>query len=700
MKLFSSLLLLACTVLASLSATAQPVAGRMISSIGEVTIVRGGERLPGPVGAQVNAGDTIVLGAQSNAQIYFTDSSFVALRPETEFRVREYSFQAEQPEAGRAFFNLLKGGMHTVTGIIGRRNRESYSVGTPVATIGIRGTHYGIVHSDTGFKNADGSTAQAGTYGSVTDGRIGVTNASGSHDFGADQYFYVANAETAPRRLLAPPAFLSDNLAGRSRASASQSAASDVASAGGGQASEQQLIASAAGGGVVAPTSASGGTGDSRISASTALTTVPNANLNTNVFQVTNQATSSVTGLTSIIQPSLTGTIFYYLAGPMNIPTSCSSPPCASVVVGEFILGVNLALQRVTASAALQLSSGQIFNNSIPINLSGLPVTISGNQITFSGTFDRANFPNNGGSFECSQCAPGGVQGFVDPLTISGTISGSQATVTFSGSNVNIGGGGTGSVTATLTQTTPPNNSAAAIGTPVLGGGTDARSQAYFNVQLDSAGRLLKIGPLVGEVQATVGGATNTIVGSDLAAGNLVWGRWTNGTTAATKATFTDNNYATFQAANNSVQPWITGDASNTLPPSLGTLTFTPIGSVFTSTGARLNSASLTADFVNRNLSLSMNVSAPPATAGTNTYQLNATTGFSPTNSRFSGGFNTVTCSGPCNNGVGTASGSFGGFFSGSQAQGAGLALSAGFGAAAGANGVGNGVTGAVALKR
>lgn len=696
MNAFASIVLIVTAFCSSLSAFAQPAAGRVIAALGEVTISRGSEKLAATNGTQVFAGDTVRLGAQSNAQIYFTDASIVALRPDTEFRIGEYAFQGDQPEAGRAFFNLLKGGLRTVTGLIGRRNHENYSVRTSVATIGIRGTHYGIVHSDTGFTNADGTLAPAGTYGAVTDGRIGVTNASGSYDFGADQYFHAATVDSVPRQLIAPPSFLSDRLEGRSRVAAAQTGGTPQGQSQ--QESQPQPTASAASGGVVAPTGASGGTGDSRVSSSTALATVP-ATFDTNAFQVTTQATSSTLGLANIIQPTFSGTIFYYLAGPMSIPTSCSSPPCSNAVLAEFILGINVALQRATASASFQLNgTGQIYNLSIPNNLGGVPITINGNQIIFNGTFNLADFPNNTGSFSCSQCSSSGTQGFLNQLTVSGIVTGSQAAVTFSGTNVSPGGGGTGSITATLAQTTPPNGSAAAIATDVFGGGRDARSFAYFTVQLDSSGRPLRVGPLVGEVQASVGGATNTIVGTNAGVGNLVWGTWTNGTTAATKATITDNNYVTFQPANGSIQPWITGDASNSLPPSLGTLTFTPIGSVFTSSAARLNSATLTADFVNRNLSLSINASAAPATAGTNTYQLNATTGFNPTNSRFTGGFNSVTCSGPCNSGVGTASGSMAGFFSGPQAQGAGLVFSAGFGGSALATG--NGVTGAIALKR
>ena len=109
------------------------------------------------------------------------------------------------------------------------------------------------------------------------------------------------------------------------------------------------------------------------------------------------------------------------------------------------------------------MTSGEIFNVSIPINISGVPISINGNQVTFSGTFNLADFPLNTGSFSCSQCGPNNTQGFLNQITVSGTINGSQATVTFAGTNVNIGGGGSGSITATLTQQAPPNNSAAAM---------------------------------------------------------------------------------------------------------------------------------------------------------------------------------------------------------------------------------------------
>jgi hypothetical protein len=207
-----------------------------------------------------------------------------------------------------------------------------------------------------------------------------------------------------------------------------------------------------------------------------------------------------------------------------------------------------------------------------------------------------------------------------------------------------------------------------------------ARSAAFWNVQLDASGRLLQLGPPVGEISASVGTATNTIAGTAPSAGNLVWGTWGPG------ARITDFNYNTFTTTN--VRPWITGDATNSLPASLGTLTFTPVGSVFNGNNQTLNSASLTADFVNRSLSVSINATD---TSAKNTFQMDAVTGFSPTTGRFSAGFNSIACTGPCV-GSGSLGGSFAGFFAGTQAQGAGVALTAGFG--------NNGVSGVVAFGR
>jgi hypothetical protein len=208
-------------VLLSAPGLALAQAGRFLLAVGDVVVARGQAEIRAAAGTPVQAGDTIRVGAASNAQIRMTDESIVGLRPGTVFGIDayEYSGQAEP----RSIFSLLKGGFRTVTGAIGRlHNRERYAVRTPTATIGIRGTHYTVVHCDNDCGGADRGSISNGTYGGVTDGRIEVVNQTGEHEFAANTFFYVAAANTAPQNLIAPPNFLYDRLEGQARSRGNQ----------------------------------------------------------------------------------------------------------------------------------------------------------------------------------------------------------------------------------------------------------------------------------------------------------------------------------------------------------------------------------------------------------------------------------------------------------------------------------------------
>ena len=208
-------------ILLSAPGLALAQAGRFLLAVGDVAVARGQAEIRAATGTPVQSGDTIRVGPASNAQIRMTDESIVGLRPGTVFRIDayEYSGQAEP----RSLFSLLKGGFRTVTGAIGRlHSRERYAVRTPTATIGIRGTHYTVVHCDNDCGGADRGPIANGTYGGVTDGRIEVVNQTGEHEFAANAFFYVASAGTAPQNLIAPPNFLYDRLEGQARSRGSQ----------------------------------------------------------------------------------------------------------------------------------------------------------------------------------------------------------------------------------------------------------------------------------------------------------------------------------------------------------------------------------------------------------------------------------------------------------------------------------------------
>ena len=226
-RLFLAVILwLACVV-----ANAQPV-GRVLVAVGEVTVQRAGRDIALTTGAEILSGDTVKVGDISNAQIGFSDASIVALRSKSVFRVDEYSFDGNSESIGsRAIFSLLKGGLRTFTGLIGKTNRNGYQMRAQSATVGIRGTHYTLVICQQDCNNDDGGLAADGTYGGVLEGRVALTNAAGEREFGLDEYFYVADANTPPQRLIGRPGFLRDRLEARARRDQRQAQADAVARA-------------------------------------------------------------------------------------------------------------------------------------------------------------------------------------------------------------------------------------------------------------------------------------------------------------------------------------------------------------------------------------------------------------------------------------------------------------------------------------
>lgn len=207
-------LLLFCALM--VHGTLAQTAGKVVLAVGEVSAVRGGERARLAAGATVSAGDSVVTGSESYAQIRFSDDALVALKPDTEFRIERFNFNGKQDGSEVAIFRLVRGGFRTLTGQIGKLNRDQYQLLTTQATIGIRGTHYQVQICAAGQCRNRGADAAAGMYGGAYEGAVTVANGYGSGEFGADEFFYVPDGQ-APLRWLGPPDFLSDKLERRTR---------------------------------------------------------------------------------------------------------------------------------------------------------------------------------------------------------------------------------------------------------------------------------------------------------------------------------------------------------------------------------------------------------------------------------------------------------------------------------------------------
>ncbi len=155
--------------------------GRVEFSIGQVSgIDSTGKQRRLVKGSTLNAGDT-VRTARGRAQIRFTDGSYTSLQPNTVFRIDDYHYDAKRKEESVSFFSLLKGGLRTITGIVGKLRKKAYRLTTPVATVGIRGTEYLAVVGNS-------LTVHVG------DGEIDVCSNAGCRAFGSHQTGYVASA--------------------------------------------------------------------------------------------------------------------------------------------------------------------------------------------------------------------------------------------------------------------------------------------------------------------------------------------------------------------------------------------------------------------------------------------------------------------------------------------------------------------------
>jgi len=138
-------------------------------------------------GMEIEVGESVITGTDGRVHLRFTDGGFISLTPGSEFRVNAYSYSGQPDGTERASLALLKGGLRTVTGLIGKATEQAYEMITRVATIGIRGTEYTLVYG-------------AGISGSVGYGRIEVCNGGGCLEVSTGESFYVKNENTKPVR--------------------------------------------------------------------------------------------------------------------------------------------------------------------------------------------------------------------------------------------------------------------------------------------------------------------------------------------------------------------------------------------------------------------------------------------------------------------------------------------------------------------
>jgi FecR-like protein len=159
--------------------------------------------------SSVSVGDVITTQRDSYAQLRFTDGGQVTLRPETQVRIETYAYEEGRPERDSFAMQLFKGGLRSLTGLIGKRtaNRNAYRMVTSTATIGIRGTDYTAIDVPApppGQKPPAGALPP-GVYVTVADGAIAFIAGGVEQLVGTGQAAFSNNINTAPKLIPPPP---------------------------------------------------------------------------------------------------------------------------------------------------------------------------------------------------------------------------------------------------------------------------------------------------------------------------------------------------------------------------------------------------------------------------------------------------------------------------------------------------------------
>jgi hypothetical protein len=197
-----SLLLLALLLIFSSVSFAETEAGKVTHLSGPLFAQKAdGTTRALSINSAVEQGDTLVTEKKTYARIKFTDGAEINLRPGTQLKVSQYSFDQAKPKEDKVVMNLVKGGMRAVTGMIGKRgDQDSYKLMTDTAVAGVRGTTYEC-------KICEGNCGSVpnGLYLFVLEGIINVSNSAGSQNVNAGQYVYVQTLGSMPKILPGNP---------------------------------------------------------------------------------------------------------------------------------------------------------------------------------------------------------------------------------------------------------------------------------------------------------------------------------------------------------------------------------------------------------------------------------------------------------------------------------------------------------------
>jgi hypothetical protein len=121
--------------------------GQIKVAKGRVSIERGGQALPGDVGARLQPGDVLKTGADGSVGVTMSDNSLLSVGPNSVLALDKYEFDSTTSQ-GQFDASLQKGSLAVISGRIAKQSPDAMKVRTPSSILGVRGTEFVVSVND------------------------------------------------------------------------------------------------------------------------------------------------------------------------------------------------------------------------------------------------------------------------------------------------------------------------------------------------------------------------------------------------------------------------------------------------------------------------------------------------------------------------------------------------------------------------
>lgn len=108
---------------------------------GDISVTRDAATLDGDSGMKLFVSDRIVSAGDASATIVFKDATTLTVGPSADVEVKSYVFEPRRERFDFLLY-IARGAAVYTSGLMGKMSPEAVKVGTPIATIGIRGTRF------------------------------------------------------------------------------------------------------------------------------------------------------------------------------------------------------------------------------------------------------------------------------------------------------------------------------------------------------------------------------------------------------------------------------------------------------------------------------------------------------------------------------------------------------------------------------